>query len=263
MTGDGTPLAGSRLNQVVRIGDTVHRPTGPWTPTVHALLNHLQERRFTLGPRPLGYDREGREILSYISGLTVGGSLPWPDWIWDEGLLVEVGQATARYHRAVRDFRPDGVLPWRWGPAGLQAHEIVCHHDLAPYNVVVHGSRLVGIIDWDLAGPGTIRSELAFLAWQWVPLQHPAIARFFGWHTSPDRARRLRLVLDSYGLADRSGFVDDVIARVRLNRDVMIRKAGEGDRAYIRLAEEGHVTGMDMAIDFLSTIGQELQAQIG
>jgi hypothetical protein len=95
MSGDETPLAGSRLNRVVRIGDTVRRPAGAWTPTVHALLNHLVERGFTLGPRPLGYDGDGREILSYISGRTVGSSLPWPGWIWDEGLLAEIGRATA------------------------------------------------------------------------------------------------------------------------------------------------------------------------
>jgi hypothetical protein len=258
----GTPLAGGRLNQVVRIGDTVHRPSGPWTPTVHSLLAHLRSRGFTLGPQPVGFDGAGREILSYLPGETVGNSLPWPDWVWDERLLSQVGRATARYHLAVRDFRPVGVLPWRWGRAELQPDQIVCHHDLAPYNVVVEGGRLEGIIDWDLAGPGTARSELAFVAWQWVPLQDPAIARLFGWRARPDLARRLRLVLDSYGLTDRAGFVADVIDRVRLNRDVMVRKASEGDPAYVRLAEEGHVAGMNMAIAFLSAEGPGLQARI-
>jgi hypothetical protein len=262
MSEDETPLAGGRLNQVVRIGDTVHRPSGPWTPTVHALLAHLRQRGFTLGPEPLGFDGTGREILSYVPGQTVGNSLPWPDWVWDESLLAEVAQATARYHLAVRDFRPRGVLPWRWGPAELRSDELVCHHDLAPYNVVVRNGRLQGIIDWDLIAPGTIRSELAFVAWQWVPLQDPQITRFFGWRTRPDLVRRLRLVLESYGLEDRHGFIAEVITRVRLNRDVMIRKAGEGDSDYIRLAEEGHVAGMNMALAFLSAQGGELQAQI-
>jgi hypothetical protein len=257
-----TPLAGGKLNRVVRIGDTVHRPAGPWTPMVHDLLRHLRARGFTLGPQPLGFDGAGREILSYVPGQTVGDSLPWPDWVWEETLLASVGRATARYHQAVRDFRPAGVLPWRWGPAELGPDQIVCHHDLAPYNVVVSHGRLQGIIDWDLVGPGTIRSELAFVAWQWVPLQDPAIARFFGWRTRPHLVRRLLLILDSYGLRDRAGFIDEVVARVRLNRDVMMRKAAEGDVAYMQLMEEGHVAGMNMAIAFLSAEGAELQARI-
>ena len=73
---------------------------------VHALLAHLRERGFTLGPKPLGFDVSGREILSYLPGQTVGNSLPWPDWVWDEALLAEVAGAAARYHRAVADFRP-------------------------------------------------------------------------------------------------------------------------------------------------------------
>ncbi len=255
-------LAGSRLSRVVRVGDTVHRPAGPWTPTVHALLRHLRGRGFTSGPEPLGFDEQGREVLSYIPGETVGDSLPWPDWAWDEDLLAAVGQATARYHDAVADFRPAGSIPWHAGARSLRPDEIVCHHDIAPYNVVANGGRLRGIIDWDLVGPGTRRSELAFVAWQWVPLQHPSITRFFGWRNAPDLERRLRLVLDSYGLADRSGFVDDVIVRVQHNRDLMLRKCREGDAAYIQLQAEGHVIGMNMAIEFLREQRSRLQAEL-
>jgi hypothetical protein len=257
-----TPLPGGALNRVVRIHDTVHRPSGPWTPTVHALLAQLRTRGFALGPEPLGHDEQGREVLSYLAGQTVGDALPWPDWVWGEDLLVQVGRAAADYHRAVADFRPPGRVPWRWGPAELGPEEIVCHQDLAPYNVVALDGRLAGIIDWDLIGPGTVRSELAFIAWQWVPLQDPTITRYFGWRTSPDRGRRLRLLLDSYGLSDRAGFVHDIVARVQLNRDVMRRQAAEGDEAYIRLEQAGHVTGMNMALAFLFEEGAALQAQI-
>jgi hypothetical protein len=42
VTGTETPLEGGNMNgAVVRIGDTVRRPAGAWTPAVHALLNHL------------------------------------------------------------------------------------------------------------------------------------------------------------------------------------------------------------------------------
>ena len=36
-------LLGGNVATVVRIGDTVRRSTGPWTPAVHELLMHLQD----------------------------------------------------------------------------------------------------------------------------------------------------------------------------------------------------------------------------
>jgi hypothetical protein len=256
------PLSGGTLNAVVRVGDTVRRPVGPWTPTVHALLRHLRQRGFDLAPEPLGLDDAGREVISYIPGATVGWSIPWPEWIRDDDLLVGVGAATARYHRIVADFRPTEPVCWQSGSARLGFSELICHHDLAPYNVVVGRGRLRGIIDWDLAGPGAALSDLAFVAWQWVPLHGPLVARALGWGERPDRVRRLRLLLDAYGLTDRGGFVDQVVARVRYNREVMATKAAEGDEAYQRLVDQGHIAGMDEALDFLGAYGRLLQDQI-
>lgn len=255
-------LLGGTLNSVARLGDTVRRPAGPWTPTVHALLRHVRDRAFDLAPEPLGLDESGREILSYIPGTTVGWSLPWPDVIRSDSLLEQVGAAAAHYHRAVRDFRPTGLVPWQSGSALLGTTEVVCHHDLAPYNVVIAGGRLRGVIDWDLAGPGTVLSELAFVAWQWVPLHGPFVSGLLGWSRPPDRGRRLRLLLDAYGLGDRSGFIDEVAARIEYNRDLMIRKAAAGDAAYQGLIQQGHLAGMEEALAFLAENGVALQDQL-
>lgn len=256
------PLTGGTLSSVVRVGDTVRRRTGPWTPTIHALLRHVRNRGFELAPEPLGFDDSGREIVSYIPGTTVGWSLPWPELIRDEGILEEVGTTTAHYHRCVLDFRPAGRLPWQSDPATLGESELVCHHDLAPYNVVLAGEHLQGIIDWDLAGPGSAVSELAFVAWQWVPLHGPFVTGLLGWSNPPDRGRRLRRLLDAYGLRDRTGFLDHVIDRIGYNRDIMIRKAGEGDRGYQSLIDQGHLTGMEEALTFLAENGTRLQDQL-
>jgi Phosphotransferase enzyme family len=252
------PLTGGTLNPVVRVDDTVRRPAGSWTPTIHALLRHVRDQGFDLGPEPLGVDQLGREILTYIPGTTVGWSVPWPEVIRSDDLLAQVGRATARYHRAVASFRPPGTVPWQSGAAALGESEIVCHNDIAPYNVVLAGRRLVGIIDWDLAGPGTARSDLAFVAWQWVPLHGPYVARHLGWEAPPDRARRLRLLLDAYGLDDRAGFIDDVVDRIGSNRATMATRAAEGDRAYQSLVDQGHLAGMDEAVVFLGEEGARL-----
>jgi hypothetical protein len=262
VTEDEVPLTGGTLHAVVRVGDTVRRPAGPWTPTVHALLRHIRDRGFDLAPEPLGYDDSGREIVSFIPGSTVGWSLPWPDLIRSDDLLKQVGAATARYHRAVIDFRPEHTIPWQSAPAALGPSELVCHNDLAPYNVVVTGGRLQGIIDWDLAGPGSPLSDLAFVAWQWVPLHGPFVTRFMGWSHPPDRIRRLRLLLDAYDLSDRTGFIDAVIDRIGYNRAVMMRKAAEGDLAYQSLIDQGHLAGMEEAVTFLTENGRRLQDQL-
>jgi hypothetical protein len=263
VSADEVALSGGTLSAVVRVGNTVRRPVGEWTPAVHELLGHVRRRGFLLAPEPLGIDQSGREVLSFIEGLTVGWSTPWPAVVRSTVLLEQVGEATARYHRAVADFRPEGVVPWQLGPAALGDDEIICHHDLAPYNVVIdeHGG-LAGIIDWDLAGPGTARSDLAFVAWQWVPLHGPFVTRLLGWEEPPDRAGRLRLLLDAYGLADRDGFVDDVAARIRFNRAVMVRRAAEGNAAYQALVERGHLVGMDEGLAFLAEQGRAIQAAL-
>jgi len=262
MTDAEVPLTGGTLNAVVRVGDTVRRSAGPWTPTIHALLRHVRDRGFDLAPEPFGFDDHGREVVSFIPGVTVGWTLPWPPLIRQEDLLIQVAEALARYHRAVVDFRPVGPVPWQSGPAVLAPSDLVCHHDLAPYNVVVRDGRLGGIIDWDLAGPGSALSDLAFVAWQWVPLHGPLVTRLLGWTREPNRIHRLRMLLDAYGLVDRTGFIDKVVDRIRFNRATMVRKAAEGSEAYQSLIDQGHLVGMDEAIAFLADEGQQLQGRL-
>ena len=57
-------LEGGNTSVVVRVGDTVRRTAGHWTPAVHALLDHLESVGFDAAPRALGTDEQGREVLS-------------------------------------------------------------------------------------------------------------------------------------------------------------------------------------------------------
>jgi hypothetical protein len=63
------PLVGGNVAAgIVRVGDTVRKPTGYWTPAVEALLSHLWRGGFTGAPRPLGRNVEGRQVLEYVPG---------------------------------------------------------------------------------------------------------------------------------------------------------------------------------------------------
>src|SRR5947207_5806371 len=81
------PLLGGNTSTVVRVGDTVRRNAGPWTPAVHALLRHLEYIGFTGAPHALGIDERGREVLSYLDGEC--GEYPLAaHWVTEEALVT-------------------------------------------------------------------------------------------------------------------------------------------------------------------------------
>ncbi|WP_416900672.1 ammonium transporter [Micromonospora echinospora] len=87
MTAQEIPLHGGNVSTVVRVGDTVRRNAGPWTPAVHALLRHLEYVGFTGAPRAYGMDERNREVLSYLEGEC--GEYPLaPHWVTDEALVT-------------------------------------------------------------------------------------------------------------------------------------------------------------------------------
>jgi hypothetical protein len=111
MTGIEIPLGGGNASGgVVRIGDTVRRPAGPWTPAVHALLTHLRAAGFHGAPRPLSLGDRGREVLTFIPG-----TIPWPGHFH----LLGPDDRLRRAARLIRDFH-DAVTGFarRQMPAG-------------------------------------------------------------------------------------------------------------------------------------------------
>jgi hypothetical protein len=146
-------LPGGNAGGASRVGDTVRRAAGPWTPAVHSLLRHLASKGFGGSPRPLGIDDQGREILTFLEGETVGEQKPWPEWTHAEATLDQVADWLRSFHRAVADFEPPASALWRFGQRWTPGL-IVGHGDAAPYNAVWRPDRLVGFIDLGLRLPG-------------------------------------------------------------------------------------------------------------
>jgi len=198
--------------RIVRVGDTVRRPSGWWTPAVQALLQHLADVGFAYAPRPGGIDSEGREVLSYVAGES--GATGWYRIHSDRGLR-RFATLLREYHEAVKDFRPDPDLEWALQTSDPQ--ELVCHNDFGPWNLVWEGDEPVGIIDWDFAAPGPRSNDISYALEYAVPFRDDATA--LSWHhfaEVPDRRARLEVFAEAYGLTDTVGLVDEVIDRQRL-----------------------------------------------
>jgi mutator protein MutT len=256
---EGERFAGGQVGGAVRIGDTVRRPTGPWTPTVHALLAHVRNAGLPYVPEVLGFDELGREVLTYVPGSTFGND-EWPDWARSDALLEQAMRWLAAYHEAVRDFRPEHAV-WRLFPQqrALASDELICHNDLAPYNVLVtdpDGSlRLAGVLDWDVAGPGRPIDDLAFAAWNFLPLWDSSL-------TAAEVARKLRLLVSAYG----SGSPVDILRHVpvRLNAGLeRIRKgAAAGDQGMRNLLSGGNLEGHQKALAELAARTPEFEREL-
>jgi Ser/Thr protein kinase RdoA (MazF antagonist) len=218
---------GNTSGPVVRIGDTVRKAAGAWTPAVDALLAHLRDRGFTGAPRPLGRDERGRQILEYVPG-QMAIDLPPLDI---EG-LHRVGRLIRELHDTCESFDPPPQAHWKvvFPP---DRRDLICHYDLAPWNLVIAEDRWT-FIDWDGAGPGSRLWDLAYAMTGFVPLRS-------GGDPAAD-ALRLRAIADGYGLsaAQRTELPPLIARRTRAMFDLLREAATTGEQPWARLYAEGH-----------------------
>jgi hypothetical protein len=225
---------------VYRVGDTVRRATGAWTPAVHALLRHLERAGFQGAPRVLGIDDGGREILSYMEG-----SVPYaptiPREIWSDGALSAAARLVRRYHDAAASFHAPDDARWRFCPGAPQGGDIICHNDLAPWNTVYRGGLPGAFIDWDFAAPAPRLWDVAYAAWRFVPLYYNGVPGTEEEDADVhDCARRLRLFSDAYGLAERRDLVDTVLRRQEVMYETVKVWGEAGIAGFAEMWRSGH-----------------------
>lgn len=213
-------LGGGTLTPVVRVGDTVHRPIGHWSPAVHSLLDHLEAVGFSGAPRHLGIDDRGREVLSYLPGAVA--NWPWPRVMLTDDGPRKVGDWLRRYHSAVASFAPPEGATWRDRSAELGPGEFVLHGDPGPWNAVWLEGELQGFIDWDLAHPGDPIDDVLDALWHVVPLYDDGACREAGFRDDCDRMHRTTVFLEAYGsdlrFSDEHTLAEAVRARARRQR---------------------------------------------
>lgn len=219
----GKALAGGNVGRVWRVGDTVRRETGPWSPAVHRLLHHLEGMPGV--PKFRGIDVYRREVLDYMHGRIVDVDQE----VLTDSQLIETAVWTRQLHEATRGFTATG--PWRFeAPPGA---DLIGHNDIAPYNLCFDNDALVGVFDWDLAGPTTTLLELGFIAWNCVPLyRRPPVDDPDAW-----AAARLRLLANAYGGVSASDVLTATLVRTEHTITGMQTAAAAGDLGMQRLME--------------------------
>ncbi|WP_061015243.1 phosphotransferase [Microbacterium sp. CCH5-D1] len=211
---DEEVLAGGNASgAVVRIGDTVRKA---WTAATLS-VDHFVAAMRVAGvdvPEPRGRDGRGRHVVEFVPGtLAMDG----------ERLTVaelrRVGSMIRGIHDASTRYTPRADAVWETAIVAPGA-ELICHNDLAPWNLVV-GDRWV-FIDWDAAAPSTRLWDLAYAA--------QAFALSDVGRDPVDASRDLAALVDGYR-------ADDVMRR-DLPRGMEDRTA-----AMLALLERSHAVG--------------------
>jgi Ser/Thr protein kinase RdoA (MazF antagonist) len=216
---------GNVAEEVVRVGATVRKPATLSTSSAEGFLEHLHRVGFSGAPLTLGRDERGRHVLEYVSGATQ------EPFSYTSEELGRVGRLIREFHAAAKSFVPPARAQWMV-VIRSDSEELICHHDLAPWNLVRGGQRWV-FIDWDGSGPGAVLWDLAYAAQSFVPLIH-------GGEPATD-ASRLRCFVDGYRLdrSQRERLPRLMVARTRAMFELGERAAITGEQPWARLHAEG------------------------
>ncbi len=181
--------------------------------------------------------------------------------MWSDSVLIEIAKMLRLYHDAVSDFLiNDSWIPIDNTP---KQFEVLCHNDFAIYNIIFKHERPLGIIDFDVAGPGPRTWDIAYALYTCLPL-----SRFYHsengekvYYDSKKHANRfkhrIRLFFDSYGKEINEDFLDIVILRLEGLCKTINRKAIEGDAAFQKMVDEGHLEHYQKDIKFIRVHGKE------
>jgi Phosphotransferase enzyme family len=248
----------TNAGRVIRVGDTVRRPQRPTSPATWALFEHLERVGFEGAPRFLGVDERDREVLSFMEG--EAALEPNQDWAYTDEALVSVAELLRRYHDAAASFDATGhdwpdFVPDEFGG------DLVCHNDPNLDNVIFVDGVAVGLIDFDLAAPGSAVWDVTCAARLWAPLRDERDV------PEPLRGRsleRLRLFTDAYGLArsERSRVVDAVVSTHDRCYRVVRAAVGSGHGPFEQMWREGGGERADRTREWLVSHAPEMQAAL-
>lgn len=190
----------------------------PWTDATASVAGYvgaLRDRGVD-APEPRGRDERGRQIIEFVPGtLAIAGAR----------LTAQDLRRVGRMIRGIHDASASYVAPpdARWSTAiPAPGTELVCHNDLAPWNLVT-GERWV-FIDWDAAAPSTRIWDLAYAA-QAFTLSDAA-------REPGDAAADLAALVDGYGVDERM-------------RSELPRAMEERTAAMLALLEGARATGKE------------------
>lgn len=241
-------LEGGR-NNIMKDNNIVFRPSHEWTPNVHGFLKFLHRCGFSKVPYPHGISEDGQEMVSFVEGDVFNEALPQE--VKSDDALISFATFIRTFHDLGAKYieHINGNEIWML-PVQTEV-ETMCHGDLAPYNTVLKGNKVVGLIDFDALHPGSRLWDISYALYRWIPLMSDENPENFG--SRLDKSRRIALFFAAYGTDVVVGedVFELVIKRLEYLVSFMKKEAYNGDHVFIQHIDEGHVKGYLKDIEYI------------
>ena len=231
-----------QLRPIELTAETVTRPVGPHTPTVHAFLRHLRAKGLDCVPQPISLDGE-TETLRFIEGESGGDG--WRHQ-HDERGLRSAARLLRRIHDASADWVPpdDAVFA---APAAKDG-DVFVNGDPGPWNFVWRDGEAVALIDWDFLHRAPRLHDVAYALRWFAPVRDDESA--LEWHhfpQVPDRRARIEAFLDAYGMPADFDVAEAVVRRIRGTIEHVRFLADQGQEPQKTWVAEGSAERQELA----------------
>jgi hypothetical protein len=199
----------SEEKNVYKENDMVIRPIEPWSNNIHLLLKHFYINGLPV-PKIIKTDNT-HEYLEYINGEQIH------PYKWNNESLAEIANLVKKLHSTAETFEYNKNMEWKpWCLRELGELKLCSHGDIAPWNIITKGNAIVGLIDWEYAGPIDPMIELARVCWLFPQLVDDDLGTLYGLPSPKERGKQVRLILDIYGLSknERKTFFGKIIETI-------------------------------------------------
>jgi len=231
-----------RLRPIELTSETVTRPAGAHTATVHSFLRHLRAKGLDCVPEPVSLNGQ-IETLRFIEGESGGDG--WKHQHDEKGV-----RSAARLLRRIHDASAD------WGPPSdavfaapaVDGGDVFVNADPGPWNFVWRDGEAVALIDWDFLHRAPRLSDVAYALQWFAPIRDDRAA--LEWHhfpEVPDRRARIEAFLDAYGMPADFDVADAVVQRIRYTSGHVRFLAAQGHEPQKTWVAEGSVEKEELA----------------
>lgn len=178
-------------------------------------------------------------------------------------VLVDVASMLRSFHDASASFTPQPSMEWMLSYPGEDPHEVMCHNDVAPYNVIFVNGKPTGIIDFDTACPGPRLWDMVYTLYTFVPLgrfvpdTNGQLLCYDPVIHAVERKKRILLFFEAYGMILPTNVIEYLLLRLEELCKTLLTKTRNGEQEFAKMVREGHVEHYRADIEFIKVYGKE------